>query len=692
MQKQWSWCRKCQGLFFLGHPSKGVCPHGGEHDSTGSGQYVVYDEGDGRRNAQSGWRWCHKCEGMVFSGRGAGRCPANDGHDTSRSGSYVALFEPNPGQMGWRWCQKCEGMYFAGASGAGLCPAGGEHDGASSGAYVVDFVAASIFEDFTGGWWIYSGLSAQSLGEKLVLHDAVIAALETDHNGGEQLFTAILKSNDGVAHWWYFGLTGSQVGERLTANMAVPVSLIGYMTSEGERFAVAMQKRAGVAYWWFFGLTADQLGAKLSELDAMPVDISACITPQGLRFAAILVPREGQDVDWYYGQNSADITRLLKSGGQLRQMRSYDTPAGHRYVITIVKPVKTAWWWFFGISVDDILRQARSAGSFANTISTYVEGGVRKYACIMLPRPITSTNPERHEKVRAMLSESHQGGWHGFYLRQISGSVIEAFNETENFDPCSSIKTLVHAHAMRAVQDRAQIAGQTVTLSTMIRVPDGMSTQCPFNDPNEAAHQRPMPLDQAMQLMMKYSVNTQTEAIRQFFGVAQVAATATALGMSETRHLGPTGCKTNEATLVDFGKLFEACSRTYLDAAHWQLFRQHAIDQPLDEVLNIVRSLASANGLPADFVDRYGLRMLSVRKGGSGNDGTIEKKSLVGYVALPFCHGERIIQRDYVYGVFLDYTPVGTVTPLEFRVVVAEMLHDEIAASVQSFARGGCAL
>lgn len=108
--------------------------------------------------------------------------------------SYVALFELNPGQMGWRWCQKCEGMYFAGASGAGLCPADGEHDGASSGAYVVDFVAASIFEDFTGGWWIYSGLSAQSLGEKLVLHDAVIAALETHHNGGEQLFTAILKS------------------------------------------------------------------------------------------------------------------------------------------------------------------------------------------------------------------------------------------------------------------------------------------------------------------------------------------------------------------------------------------------------------------------------------------------------------------------------------------------------------------
>lgn len=114
MQKQWSWCRKCQGLFFLGHPSKGVCPHGGEHDSTGSGQYVVYDEGDGRRNAQSGWRWCHKCEGMVFSGRGAGRCPANDGHDTSRSGLVRRALRAEPRADGLAVVPKMRGHVLRG--------------------------------------------------------------------------------------------------------------------------------------------------------------------------------------------------------------------------------------------------------------------------------------------------------------------------------------------------------------------------------------------------------------------------------------------------------------------------------------------------------------------------------------------------------------------------------------------------
>ena len=35
----WRWCHKCQSLFFNGHPTKGKCPAGGAHESTGSGNY-----------------------------------------------------------------------------------------------------------------------------------------------------------------------------------------------------------------------------------------------------------------------------------------------------------------------------------------------------------------------------------------------------------------------------------------------------------------------------------------------------------------------------------------------------------------------------------------------------------------------------------------------------------------------------
>jgi hypothetical protein len=39
-QANWRYCRKCQGLFFAGH-GKGVCPAGGGHDDTGSGDYIL---------------------------------------------------------------------------------------------------------------------------------------------------------------------------------------------------------------------------------------------------------------------------------------------------------------------------------------------------------------------------------------------------------------------------------------------------------------------------------------------------------------------------------------------------------------------------------------------------------------------------------------------------------------------------
>ncbi len=40
-QKNWRWCKKCQGLTFAGNPSLGSCPAGGNHDHGGSGNYSL---------------------------------------------------------------------------------------------------------------------------------------------------------------------------------------------------------------------------------------------------------------------------------------------------------------------------------------------------------------------------------------------------------------------------------------------------------------------------------------------------------------------------------------------------------------------------------------------------------------------------------------------------------------------------
>jgi len=56
-QSGWRLCRRCEGMFFAGNKTLGVCPRdGAEHDGSESGGYILHFIGDLPRG-QSGWRW-----------------------------------------------------------------------------------------------------------------------------------------------------------------------------------------------------------------------------------------------------------------------------------------------------------------------------------------------------------------------------------------------------------------------------------------------------------------------------------------------------------------------------------------------------------------------------------------------------------------------------------------------------------
>jgi Fungalysin metallopeptidase (M36)/Fungalysin/Thermolysin Propeptide Motif len=136
-QQNWRWCHKCQGLFFNGSATKGKCPAGGAHESTGSGNYMIVNNW-ASAPGQDQWRWCHKCEGMYFSGNPSqGSCPGGGAHDHTGSGNYKLANNAlgSPGQYNWRWCKKCQSLYFAGNATQGVCSAGGQHDHTGSGDY-----------------------------------------------------------------------------------------------------------------------------------------------------------------------------------------------------------------------------------------------------------------------------------------------------------------------------------------------------------------------------------------------------------------------------------------------------------------------------------------------------------------------------------------------------------------------------
>jgi len=151
-QSGWRWCHKCQGLFFADNPSQGVCPaDANPHDASQSGQYdMIFGETVAPTPAgpntfadfgqQGDWRWCSKCQGLFFGGHNTqGVCPADHAqHSAAGSGHYaVALGGP---QQGWRWCHKCEGLFFAENPSKGVCPSDNQsHDASQSGVYGVGF-------------------------------------------------------------------------------------------------------------------------------------------------------------------------------------------------------------------------------------------------------------------------------------------------------------------------------------------------------------------------------------------------------------------------------------------------------------------------------------------------------------------------------------------------------------------------
>lgn len=84
LQSEWRWCSKCNGMFFTGNETQGVCPKGDAHDGSTSGKYVLrygVDKSDNADGVQGNWRRCKKCEGLFYPATAGGSCPAGKDHD-----------------------------------------------------------------------------------------------------------------------------------------------------------------------------------------------------------------------------------------------------------------------------------------------------------------------------------------------------------------------------------------------------------------------------------------------------------------------------------------------------------------------------------------------------------------------------------------------------------------------------------
>jgi hypothetical protein len=155
-QKNWCWCSKCEGLFYVDNNWLSFCPAGGSHDESffNDFAYSVNTENKG----EAGWRKCSRClslfldETLVWANSNTvylqqvAPCPApgkgylGPYHEADTSVKYYMEknnFSDSSLQTGWRYCSKCRGLYFGGHATKGKCPGGGTHDNSDKGNYAL---------------------------------------------------------------------------------------------------------------------------------------------------------------------------------------------------------------------------------------------------------------------------------------------------------------------------------------------------------------------------------------------------------------------------------------------------------------------------------------------------------------------------------------------------------------------------
>lgn len=273
-------------------------------------------------------------------------------------------------------------------------------------------------------------------------------------------------------------------------------------------------------------------------------------------------------------------------------------------------------------------------------------------------------------------------GTTGYYLKQVSGGVIIANNQSVEFYPASSIKVLQHLHAMLQVQRRAVALDQPIAVAA-----DPCVTGSFASKPT---------LSFVLRQMMKHSDNNMANVIQVMFGRSAINATAHNLAfMSDRSHLDHKfGCVndgplTSGLTLEDIGALYETVALGNLLTGQYRDSFYSLMRNESDRffVAGIVDQEAGGLGVSNSLKQRFKSHIKLAFKTGSKLRHGVRYRSKAGYVSLPFVntcnHFGQVSARKFVFGVFIDRASRIIGEPTDN--VAAELFRDQIRRALQSW-------
>ncbi|HEV8309023.1 MAG TPA: serine hydrolase [Methylomirabilota bacterium] len=517
-------------------------------------------------------------------------------------------------------------------------------------------------------WWLYTGVDAAFLTNKIQQDGARITDLEVQSTSPYR-FTAALVKNAGAyavpAWWWYFGLTAAQVTDRLNANQARLIDLEPYVTSSGVRFAAVMVSNTGSfarAWWWYQGVSAAFLSQKLTENQARLIDLDSYVVNGTRVFSGVMIRNTGADAKqwwWYVNVPPGFVSaKLIENRARLVD---YERRPDGRLDVVMHRREGEYWWWYYGLpSAQAVVDKALQKGARVIDIERYTDGGQTRFAAILLDNSNAETR-----RLWAIMDPGLSAGRFGIYLKQVGGGVKVDLQGGTIFEPASAIKVLHHAHAMR----RVQVGLDSLSSNFVYFVkPDDPNNKdiCPLDAPEVDANKRTTTLQDGLAKTMQNSDNRTTRGLQLRYGQAALNARADSLGMSNTELRQVLGCGfrnnlRNDLTLVDVGKLYEAVANgSLLTGSSRTTFYNIMLGGGIGSssaLATIVRQEATALGKSAAAANAFIAQMDSRFKGGSYDicitscNPYFYYRSNAGRMTLPFKSGTgAIVPVHYVFG------------------------------------------
>ncbi len=316
--------------------------------------------------------------------------------------------------------------------------------------------------------------------------------------------------------------------------------------------------------------------------------------------------------------------------------------------------------------------------------------GILFTALTIFTTPVIAADPDD------LLADNTDGNY-GYYLKEVGGPVLANLNEGDIFEPASSIKVIIHLHGMLEVEAGNRTLGESVPWLANPGKFDGMGNYiCGGND-CYATNTIPMSdtYQESLRLMMECSDNALTQALRDLLGDANILDTAynvVGLNMTKTQLNHSIGCGAeaaadhNRFNLVDIGVLHEYVALSgALNPNNRQTFYDLMVNSRFFDT--VIAQEAALLGMTDTQIGDYRSLVEVATKGGSYGLSDGLYRSIGGWARLPFpCENTEV---EYVFGAFIDGATtldlMNTGNNLSIGTVMAEVMRDEIAASLESF-------